>query len=174
MDVRLARSCGANKNARAPRDDRRHGGRWETAGSSRTREENGRFAGRSIGALESEEERSAAMPRGDMSREEYVVHQRRLVASIAQKVLDGELGVIEGAREIIGLDGIALPVDDQDLMRMVAVDSETDALPLGRVRELWAPEVLERKDEEIRRAEEWARGFAWEAFRRLVERFRDI
>jgi len=48
-------------------------------------------------------------------------------------------------------------------MRFIGIDSETDHLPVGKVREHWAADALEAKDAEITIAEE-----RWKA------RFRDV
>ncbi len=54
----------------------------------------------------------------------------------------------------------------------VAIDSETDDLPIGAVRDLWEVKALERKDLEISRCEQLYRTQAFEACRVLFERLR--
>lgn len=61
--------------------------------------------------------------------------------------------------------------DDADLRTFVAIESETDSLPVGEVRKLWAPDALERKDVEINRAGKLYQAVAREAATRLVQRF---
>jgi hypothetical protein len=53
----------------------------------------------------------------------------------------------------------------------VVIDSETDHLPMGDVRQRWAPDVLARKDVEIQEAEAFYRDCAFAACERLLARF---
>ena len=52
----------------------------------------------------------------------------------------------------------------------VAIDSETDDLPVGAVRNLWDADTLTRKDLEISRCEQLYRAQCLEACSRLIER----
>ena len=76
---------------------------------------------------------------------------RRRVSWALNSVRSSELGPIEASRMLppllrrLGLD----PLDD-DLVSFVALDSETDHLPIGRVQELWAEEALEEKRVAVR------------------------
>jgi hypothetical protein len=107
-----------------------------------------------------------------LSHSEYVALQRRQVAKIAAQMLAGNLGMIEGARLLAGLrHEVEVGEDDPDFLMFVAIESETDHLPVGQEREMWAPESLARKDLEISRAESYAREDAVEACRNLVRRF---
>jgi hypothetical protein len=53
------------------------------------------------------------------------------------------------------------------LMTFVAIDSETDALPIGPVRESWHPSTAAFDDQKIADAEEGFREAAREACRRV-------
>jgi hypothetical protein len=56
---------------------------------------------------------------------------------------------------------------------LVAVDSETDALPVDpEVRKLWSPSALENLDAEIKDAEKWAMSVLAPHCEKLVRRFR--
>lgn len=69
--------------------------------------------------------------------------------------LDGRTGTIEAAHllwPILAMNNELAAEDDLNLIR--AVVSETDDLPIGRVREQWHPESLREKDREIARCEE--------------------
>jgi hypothetical protein len=99
------------------------------------------------------------------------------VAQIARAILAGRIGVIEGAREIRRFCGGHLGFDDRDpdLNTFVAIDSETDDLPIGDVRRYWAPDALAQKDAEIARCEAVYREAALKAASHLITRFtRDI
>ena len=83
-------------------------------------------------------------------------------------LLDLARGMLAG--KILGLRaGIA--DRDQDLMKFLVIDSETEALPIGKMRELWDPDALERLQPEIARAEAWAKKVGTPACRNLIRRF---
>jgi hypothetical protein len=93
-------------------------------------------------------------------------------ATIATQILAGERGLLEAAHELKGwLWRGGLPDDDPALRAFVLIDSETDALPLGTERQHWEPAALAQKDQEIARAEMWARPFGVEACEDVVRRF---
>jgi hypothetical protein len=82
--------------------------------------------------------------------------------------LAGELGPIETARALSGFRGNDEALD-KILLTFVGVDSETDTLPLGKVRQHWNPVALEREDAKIARAEAWCREMVTDACRDLVK-----
>jgi len=72
-----------------------------------------------------------------MKEEPDPAQARRMIVSAARNMLAGTLSFIEGAREINRLRHYAeLPDFDPDVLPFVAIDSETDALPFGKVRDL--------------------------------------
>jgi hypothetical protein len=97
---------------------------------------------------------------------------RRKTASIAQAMLDGTVGIVEGSRQLVRIR-ISADVDafDPDFLLFLGIDSETGHLPVGDERRHWAPAVLTRKDVEIAAAEEHYRENALSACSRLVARF---
>jgi hypothetical protein len=96
----------------------------------------------------------------------------RLVEA-ARAILRGDLGVIAGARVINRLrHEVAAHPADPDFLRFVAIDGDTDDLPVEAAeRERWEPGALAAKDAEIVEAEAHWREAAEEGCRRLVERF---
>lgn len=93
------------------------------------------------------------------------------IVAIARNMLDGGQSFIEGARQIVALrDAAGLDYFDPDIVRFVAIDSETDTLPFGDVRKLWAPAALEKLQPEIDRAEQWARETGTSHCRNLIQR----
>ena len=104
--------------------------------------------------------------------------ERRIKQEIAETVeaiLSGDLSPILGARYV---NAIASQLGgsfrgDEDLVAFVAVDSETDALPVDpEVRKLWSQCALENLDDEIRNAEKWAMSVLGPHCEKLVSRFR--
>jgi len=98
---------------------------------------------------------------------------RQKVVAIAQRLLASEIGVIEAARQINAFRGDRVGLDefDPDFVTFLAIDSETDDLPVGQSRSHWAADALAQKDIEIARCEELYRSQAVEAASHLVARF---
>lgn len=97
---------------------------------------------------------------------------RRQVVSAAQAMLDGQLSFLIGSRRLAALrHETDTAADDADFLIFVAIDSETDALPLGAVREHWDPGALAGLEPEIEEAENWASIVAADACRSLIARF---
>jgi hypothetical protein len=93
-------------------------------------------------------------------------------AELASRVLAGLASPIVGARELSRLlASLGCDLDDPDYRTFVGIDSETDALPVGRARRHWAPEALADKAPDIARAEKWALDFGRDAFANIVARF---
>ncbi len=94
------------------------------------------------------------------------------VVAVATSILQGELGIIEGSRRLSDLQSRVTSLDhDPDFLPLVGIDSETDHLPLGEVRQHWAADALAEKDIEIRAAEAFYRAAAFAACERLLARF---
>jgi hypothetical protein len=102
-----------------------------------------------------------------------IVTNRQRVVQIAQGILDGRVSIIAGARQIRGFSGghIGVGERDPDLNTFAGIDSETDDLPIGDVRQYWAPDALAQKDVEIARCEAMYREPALEAATHLIARF---
>ena len=86
-------------------------------------------------------------------------------------MLGGALSFIEGARLICRLRGRAgLSDSDPDIVAFIAIESETDTLPMGDARQHWAPQALAKLQPEINSAEAWAREVGRGDCQRLVDR----
>ncbi len=70
---------------------------------------------------------------------------------LAKEILDGNLHLISGCRIITGLSCDTNNPEDDIYLPFIAVDSETDHLPMGSVRALCDPDYLVRVDKEINR-----------------------
>lgn len=107
-----------------------------------------------------------------ITNESYVASVRMRVVDTARLMLGGQLNFLEGARVLSSLRHEAAVRDnDPDFMALVAIDSETDALPIGAVRQYWSKEALEKLESECKDAEVWARKFGTEACESLIRRF---
>lgn len=98
---------------------------------------------------------------------------RKEIGRRANAILRGEFSYLEGARKIFSLSHVARLDRDPDIMRLTAIHSETDALPLGEVRQYWHQWALDRVQPEIERKEQWAREFGRAACENLAKRFYD-
>lgn len=97
--------------------------------------------------------------------------KRRLVDAMlarADAYLTGKVGPIDAARSLSGFRGKDENLD-KILTTFTAVDSETDTLPLGAVRQHWNLEALKREDVKIAEAEVWCREMVADACRDLVK-----
>jgi len=107
-----------------------------------------------------------------MTSDDDVATVRRRVAETAVAMLNGQMHFLEGVRLLTSLRHRAgVASDDDDFDTFVAVDSETDSLPIGDVRRHWADEALQRLDPEIEAATQWAKQFASGTCESLVARF---
>ena len=95
---------------------------------------------------------------------------RRLVAR-AKELIEERITVLETARWITKHRHWFRPENDPDFLTFTAIDSETDHLPLGTVRQHWASDALKTKDIEIQRAETQFRPQAIEAARNLIKKY---
>ncbi len=81
------------------------------------------------------------------------------------------MGVIETARALYPLAVWTKVENEPDFLLFRAIESETDHLPVGPVREKWAAHALAQEDVKIRAVENHWRAQALEAATRLAERY---
>ena len=94
------------------------------------------------------------------------------VISIVSKMLEGQIGIIEGSRLLTQLLGyLTDDMDDEDFLIFLGNVSETDDLPVGQERQYWATWALAEKDKQILHAEELYREQALAGCRALLKRF---
>jgi hypothetical protein len=89
----------------------------------------------------------------------------------AEQLLRDEIGVIAASRAMSCFQGevaVVWPELGKVLMTFTAIDSETDALPIGAVREVWHPSTAALEDQKIADAEERFHSTAHEACLRIL------
>jgi hypothetical protein len=96
--------------------------------------------------------------------------ERKTARDVAQAMLDGRTTVLEAVRKLVSLAHTDAIADVEDRRRIIGIASETDDLPVGEVRELWAPSALQIKDVEIARCEELYKAPFLEACQRIAAR----
>jgi len=79
--------------------------------------------------------------------------ERQWAREISEAVLDGRTTILEAARELISIAHTDAIASEADRKLIILIESETDDLPIGRVRKLWAADALQAKQPEIERAE---------------------
>ena len=92
---------------------------------------------------------------------------RERARKVARAVWDGQTAVLEAVHQLYSLVGA---IDDEtDRALILAFKSEIPYVPIGDVRQLWAPYALRMKDEELVRVEvQWKKGFL-EACKKIAE-----
>ena len=92
----------------------------------------------------------------------------RSLVIVLDALLSERIGITEGCRRVVRLR-IELGEERSELfLPFVGVDSETDAFPLGEVRELWSPAALVREDKKRSRVEDHYRPFVIKASKELI------
>lgn len=107
-----------------------------------------------------------------MSHEAYVLSCRQRAVDLATGVLDGTINVLEACHDLASLRW-EVEVDpwDEDFTTFAGISSETDHLPVGRVRDHWSTDALTRLEPQIQSAIAWAMPQAVPACRSVVSRF---
>jgi hypothetical protein len=90
------------------------------------------------------------------------------ILHVAKKLLIGEMGVIAGSRLLSSLRHSVDGEIAEALLIFAGIDSESDTLPIGEVRQHWRADALEIKDLEIAEYESACREDALEAAIRLI------
>ena len=93
------------------------------------------------------------------------------IVRAAKGILDGSIGITEGARRLHWLGVNVKAEDDEDFLLFTGIDSETDAFPLGDARRRWSASALARSDSEREAVEAHWRPRAEEAARNLVSKY---
>jgi Elongation factor Tu C-terminal domain len=103
--------------------------------------------------------------------EEHEQFLRGKVVAVARSILAGEVGIVAGARQFVRATHRVGVGSDQDFRFFIGVDSETDHLPLGEVRQRWNPDALLAKDAELADYEARVRERAFAACRSLIQKY---
>ena len=69
-------------------------------------------------------------------------------------MLNADISLLAGVRALAPLAHTDAITDPDDRILIIAVESETDHLPVGEERKSWLPEALHEKDIEIARCEQ--------------------
>lgn len=106
----------------------------------------------------------------ELGRFSSTVEQQPLyfAVDLARRILAREIGLVAGCREMVVICNLGNLHDCKALDAFVGVDSETDVLPIGRIRELWSADALVEADRKIEEADALYRDWIEDACRRLL------
>jgi hypothetical protein len=102
---------------------------------------------------------------------EYRTSVNNRLRGLAEQLIGGEIGVIAASRAMHSLQHVVegtWPDMADVLLLFVAIDSETDALPIGSVREMWHPSTAELEDRKVAQVEGRWRQRANQACHRIL------
>jgi hypothetical protein len=91
---------------------------------------------------------------------DYIAMCRSRIIEAAQQMLAGQIAYIEGTRLICSLLSDArLDRLEPPFVTFIAIDSETDYVPIGSVRDRWQAAAKERFAEQWTQAEAYAKRY---------------
>jgi hypothetical protein len=82
--------------------------------------------------------------------------------------LSGQTTILEAVRQLFVLAHTDAIADEADRILIIAIESETDHLPVGEVRKYWASDALQAKETEIARTETLWRDKFLDACKRIA------
>jgi hypothetical protein len=105
---------------------------------------------------------------------ESIARARAEICTFAKRFLSGEIGVIETARGLSPFWDLFIGDALEPHVRVfVGINSDTDALSVGDVRQYWASDALDQKHKEIAGAEEKWRDRGRVAAEAIVQLLKD-
>jgi hypothetical protein len=78
----------------------------------------------------------------------------RKVRALAQRLIDGKVGVIEGSIQMGALQVWLHATENKQFRVFREVYAASTDLPIGKVRQHWEPTALGEKDKKIRKVED--------------------
>lgn len=90
---------------------------------------------------------------------------------IVNDILEEKIGSIKASRKLIRLFSEIGFDDDNDLLVFKALDSETDHLPVGKLRENYSSQKLKEIDEEIKKYEDFYRNSVMSACKNILKKY---
>jgi len=103
-----------------------------------------------------------------------VEERRKEMVRVARHILDGSIGIVAGARKITRLRFPSRADKDNEILVFVGIDSESDHLPIGDVRQHWSADALKAKDAELQAYEARVRERAFRACQSLIARYEHV
>jgi hypothetical protein len=102
---------------------------------------------------------------------DYLKKSQAKAIEVARAIIDGKIGIIEGSRALVAIrHEVTDELADSDFLPFIAVESETDTLPVGNVRQHWAKDALANEDIKINKYENEMRDMIIAACERLIQK----
>lgn len=97
---------------------------------------------------------------------------RARILKLAKNMLQGECTYIEGSREIVQLlEKARIDCYEKPFITFVGIDSETDNVPFGWLRDTWQAQARARLEPEWAQAEQYAKSLGEPACRGVMTWF---
>lgn len=71
------------------------------------------------------------------------------IVDLASDILRDRVNLVEGCRKLVQLHAQLDDKDDELFLPIIALESETDHLPVGETRAFWCPEALAKKEKAV-------------------------
>jgi len=106
-----------------------------------------------------------------VTNEQHWLDDCAAVVKICKSYLSGDLGLIETSRELVGYAHRLREINNPDFTFFIAIDSESDHLPVGKWQEGWAADSLIKKDREVKEIGAFYSHNAYAAAQSLINKF---
>lgn len=106
-----------------------------------------------------------------METHDYGTSINRELTRIGEAMISGHIGLIEGVRKITALRLKTSIPQDEVFRPFIAFDSETDVYPIGKAREVYSRDYLNRIDIDMEVYLRDAREDIIQACRNLIDEF---
>lgn len=101
---------------------------------------------------------------------------KRQIARTAQQILVEEIGLVDGCRRLIKLFNSLDPEEwDGELFNpIIAVESETEYVPVGELRSMWNPQALAIKEAQAKTYLDQVKDWIYQACRGLIDKYEGL
>ena len=104
--------------------------------------------------------------------ENQVQQLKKQLVELAENMISKRLGFLEGVRRFCNLSSNFNDSERSENFNLfIAIESETDHLPIGSVRKLWSDEALVRVDKEVEESERFYRKQVEAACQEIIKNF---
>jgi hypothetical protein len=98
-----------------------------------------------------------------------IKHCRERIADTARAMLEGQISYIEGSRLILTVaSGADVDRYEDPFVAFIGIDSETDDVPVGQLREMWYPPAKLQLESKWAEAENYAKQIGEAACREVL------
>ena len=106
-----------------------------------------------------------------MIHSEYIEKKRDELITVANRVIVGEVPLLEGVRKIHNLSSLIEERDNPVFLRIRGIESQTDHYPVGEVRNQYNPDSLRKLDHDLEQYMASVREDIFDSCRKIIEIF---